>query len=98
MSDKKTETKALGGAVDGLCRSCFTVQTLWSRWGVCLFVVGGGTLFGGGWEMVRTQSDKSDRILTQIAETRAEPQQIVVQRLLSCLQYPVPYTTRLQEI
>ena len=31
-------------------------------------------------------------------ETRAEPQQIVAQRLLSCLQYPVPYLSRLQRI
>ena len=52
----------------------------------------------GRWEMVRTQSDESERILTQIAETTDEPQQIVVQRLLSCLQYRVPYTSRLQEI
>jgi hypothetical protein len=34
----------------------------------------------------------------QIARTEAEPQQIVAQRLLSCLQYPVPYLSRLQRI
>ena len=37
-------------------------------------------------------------VSTQIARTRAEPQQIVAQRLLSCLQYPVPYLSRLQRI
>jgi hypothetical protein len=31
-------------------------------------------------------------------ETKAEPQQIVAQGLLSCLQYPVPYISRLQRI
>ena len=31
-------------------------------------------------------------------EQEAEPQQIVAQRLLSCLQYPVPYLSRLQRI
>jgi hypothetical protein len=31
-------------------------------------------------------------------ETKAEPQQIVAQGLLSCLQYPVPYLSRLQRI
>ena len=31
-------------------------------------------------------------------EQEAEPQQIVAQRLLSCLQYPVPYSSRLQRI
>jgi hypothetical protein len=31
-------------------------------------------------------------------ETEAEPQQIVAQGLLSCLQYPVPYISRLQRI
>ena len=36
--------------------------------------------------------------LTQIAGTTAEPQQIVAQRLLSCLQYRVPYLSRLQRI
>ena len=30
--------------------------------------------------------------------TKAEPQQIVAQRLLSCLQYLVPYLSRLQKI
>ena len=30
--------------------------------------------------------------------TEAESQQIVAQRLLSCLQYPVPYLSRLQRI
>ena len=38
------------------------------------------------------------RILTQIAETKAEPQLIVRQSSLSSLQYLVPYTSRLQEI
>jgi hypothetical protein len=39
----KTETKALGGGSSSWaseCQGCSTVQTLWSRWGVCLFVVG----------------------------------------------------------
>ena len=40
----------------------------------------------------------SSKYFTQIAGTRAEPQQIVAQRLLSCLQYPVPYLSRLQRI
>ena len=30
--------------------------------------------------------------------TKDEPQQIVAQRLLSCLQYPVPYISRMQMI
>ena len=30
--------------------------------------------------------------------TEVEPQQIVAQRLLSCLQYPVPKLSRLQRI
>lgn len=34
----------------------------------------------------------------QITGTEAEPQQIVAQRLLSCLQYHVPYLSRLQRI
>ena len=34
----------------------------------------------------------------QIAGTRAEPQRIVAQRLLSRLQYPVPNVSRLQRI
>ncbi len=57
----------------------------------------------GGGEMVKQQTAKQSAIKqkfafniqytlrhTQIAGTRAEPQQIVAQRLLSCLQYPVP--------
>ena len=57
---------------------------------------------GGGGELVeRTYQGYivSEIIVsTQIARTRAEPQQIVAQRLLSCLQYPVPYLSRLQRI
>jgi hypothetical protein len=34
----------------------------------------------------------------QIDGTKAKSQQIVVQRLLSCLQHPVPYLSRLQRI
>ena len=34
----------------------------------------------------------------QICRTQAESQQIVGQSLLSCLQYPVLYSSRLQEI
>src|SRR6185312_6433232 len=37
-------------------------------------------------------------IIEQIFGTRAEPQQIVATRLLYCLQYPVPYLSRLQRI
>ena len=51
---------------------------------------------GGGGESVRRIFFKM--LHTQIAGTRAEPQQIVAQRLLSCLQYPVPYLSRLQRI
>jgi hypothetical protein len=36
--------------------------------------------------------------LTQIAGTRAEPQQIVAQRLLSCLQYPVPFKSSTKDL
>ena len=39
-----------------------------------------------------------DELLTTNHETRAEPQQIVAQRLLSCVQYPVPKLSRLQMI
>ena len=35
---------------------------------------------------------------SQIKRTKAESQQIVAQRLLSCLQYLVPYLSRLQKI
>lgn len=41
-------------------------------------------------------SSSSD--LTQIAGTRAEPQQIVAQRLLSCLQYPVPFKSSTKDL
>ena len=34
----------------------------------------------------------------QIAGTRAEPQQIVAQRLLSCLQYPVPFKSSTKDL
>ena len=37
-------------------------------------------------------------ISTQIAGTRAEPQQIVAQRLLSCLQYPVPFKSSTKDL
>ena len=37
-------------------------------------------------------------ISEQINRTRAKSQQIVAQRLLSCLQYPVLYLSRLQRI
>ena len=64
-------------------------------WGLCV-------LGGGRGELVeRTYQGYivSEIIVsTQIARTRAEPQQIVAQRLLSCLQYPVPYLSRLQRI
>ena len=57
---------------------------------------------GGGGELVEMtyQGYRVSEIIvsTQIARTRAEPQQIVAQRLLSCLQYPVPYLSRLQRI
>ena len=36
--------------------------------------------------------------LAQIAGTRAEPQQIVAQRLLSCLQYPVPFKSSTKDL
>ena len=65
----------------------------------CIYFVG----VGGGGEMVKQQTAKQSAIKqkfafniqytlrhTQIAGTRVEPQQIVAQRLLSCLQYPVP--------
>ena len=54
----------------------------WFTWGfgVCLYVDGGGGDRGA-----------SDLIChTTNLRTRVEPQQIVAQRLLSCLQYPVP--------
>ena len=58
--------------------------------------------WGGGGELVEMtyQGYRVSEIIvsTQIARTRAEPQQIVAQRLLSCLQYPVPYLSRLQRI
>ena len=64
-------------------------------YGVCVY-------WGGRGELVeRTYQGYivSEIIVsTQIARTRAEPQQIVAQRLLSCLQYPVPYLSRLQRI
>ena len=40
----------------------------------------------------------NELIHEQIDGTRAKSQQIVVQRLLSCLQHPVPYLSRLQRI
>ena len=67
-------------------------------WGMgCVCVFGGGR----GELVERTYQGYivSEIIVsTQIARTRAEPQQIVAQRLLSCLQYPVPYLSRLQRI
>ena len=54
-----------------------------------------GVVWGGG-EMAKIKrynltaiAVRSTLSLAQIAGTRAEPQQIVAQRLLSCLQYPV---------
>lgn len=38
------------------------------------------------------------REIYESSETRAESQQIVATRLLYCLQYPVPYLSRLQRI
>ena len=62
----------------------------------CVFFLGGG---GELVEMTYQGYRVSEIIVsTQIARTRAEPQQIVAQRLLSCLQYPVPYLSRLQRI
>ena len=63
---------------------------------LCVFFLGGG---GELVEMTYQGYRVSEIIVsTQIARTRAEPQQIVAQRLLSCLQYPVPYLSRLQRI
>ena len=64
---------------------------------VCVFFLGGG---GGELVEMTYQGYRVSEIIvsTQIARTRAEPQQIVAQRLLSCLQYPVPYLSRLQRI
>ena len=43
---------------------------------------------GGGELALRRQTRKRVAISSTNRETRAEPQQIVAQRLLSCLQYP----------
>ena len=65
--------------------------------GVCFGGLGVyGGLWGGG-ELVESNYQKII-ISTQIAGTRAEPQRIVAQRLLSRLQYPVPNVSRLQRI
>ena len=83
---------------------CITVDT--QQYTLCCVINGGmgyGVLcMGGGGELVEMtyQGYLVSKIIvsTQIARTRAEPQQIVAQRLLSCLQYPVPYLSRLQRI
>ena len=41
---------------------------------------------------------RGDLFKTQISRTRAESQQIVAQRPLSCVQYPVPYLSRIRRI
>ena len=57
------------------------------------------TVFGGGGgEKTRKEKYVYFPILEQIAETKAEPQQIVAQRPLSCLQYLVTNLSRLQRI
>ena len=57
---------------------------------------------GEGEEKGRKRGGKggggADSYVKQIGGKRAEPQQIVAQRLLSCLQYPVPNVSRLQRI
>ena len=56
-----------------------------------------GRKVGGDMHLVvHTFPSSSD--LTQIAGTRAEPQQIVAQRLLSCLQYPVPFKSSTKDL
>ena len=46
----------------------------------------------------RSDGGNVDDKVKQIIGRRAELQQIVAQRLLSCLQYPVPNVSRLQRI
>ena len=68
------------------------------RSGIGGLVVDDCFVFGvmGGGEMARSSKTRHSVVwvqlsrLAQIAGTRAEPQQIVAQRLLSCLQYSVP--------
>jgi hypothetical protein len=51
---------------------------------------------GGGGEM--TGDETLGYIPAQIARTKAEPQQIVAQRLLSCLQYLVPFKSSTKDL
>ena len=64
------------------------------KWGKLRFTLGFRTdlCSGGGGE----GGEKCPK--GQIFRTKAESQQIVGQSLLSCLQYPVPYSSRLQGI
>jgi hypothetical protein len=63
-----------------------------------------GTLLGSGSLAQRAPLDRGRGVRIGTPEectnleTKAEPQQIVAQGLLSCLQYPVPYLSRLQRI
>ena len=97
-----------GGCVDmcqrgvhTMCYICVCVLYNWGRreegvWCNVLFVEG-----GGGELVERTYQGYivSEIIVsTQIARTRAEPQQIVAQRLLSCLQYPVSFKSSTKDL
>ena len=85
---------------------CFWVGLVRSNWSCLGFVFG---LLGGGSakEMDRRAARLSEEGAQKLAvcfhinkspEQEAESQQIVGQSLLSCLQYPVPYLSRLQRI
>ena len=57
----------------------------------CMCVLcGGGESSGPIREVYNINYSITTNCHAQIAGTEAEPQQIVAQRLLSCLQYPVP--------
>jgi hypothetical protein len=45
-----------------------------------------------------TSSTAHTRVVRTNPGTRAEPQQIVAQRLLSCLQYPVPFKSSTEDL
>ena len=79
------------------------VRSNWSCIGFVFGLIGGGSAKEMDRRAARLSEEGAQKLavcfhINKSPEQEAESQQIVGQSLLSCLQYPVPYLSRLQRI
>ena len=85
----------------GCACACFMLYALQAWGGGCLFVLCGKVQRGGGDKATTGKHEMTTLQLTchrTNRGTEAEPQQIVAQRLLSCLQYHVPIKSSTEDL